>query len=140
MIPAINPIAAFIKSLRGENGWSQDELSDRLNVGRSSVGQWETGRAMPKEELLSKMAEMAGVEAEYLILLKQQVSLAKHGVTVPTTGTTLSSEEHRLITLWRNGELPEIVEFVMARLKSQNPRRPRKARRPSESKPLPPGE
>lgn len=34
-----------IMSLRKQNGWSQEELSEQLDVSRQSVSKWESGES-----------------------------------------------------------------------------------------------
>ena len=36
-------LAEKIMSLRKKNGWSQEELAEKLNVSRQSVSKWESG-------------------------------------------------------------------------------------------------
>ena len=36
-----------IMMLRKKEGWSQEELAEKLNVSRQSVSKWESGQAKP---------------------------------------------------------------------------------------------
>jgi len=47
-----------IKSLREENGFRQEELAAILNVSRSTVAMWETGKTYPRGETLAKLADV----------------------------------------------------------------------------------
>jgi putative transcriptional regulator len=47
-----------IKELREKQGLTQEELSNTLNVGRTAVTMWETGKTFPRSELLPKIAEV----------------------------------------------------------------------------------
>ena len=40
-------LAEKIMELRKKNGWSQEELAERLNVSRQSVSKWELGQYKP---------------------------------------------------------------------------------------------
>jgi DNA-binding transcriptional regulator YiaG len=40
-----------IKELREKQGLTQEELSNTLNVGRTAVTMWETGKTFPRSEL-----------------------------------------------------------------------------------------
>ena len=47
-----------IIKLRKENGWSQEDLAERLNVSRQAISRWENGTALPDAEnvlLISKL-------------------------------------------------------------------------------------
>ena len=39
-------LADKIMSLRKQNGWSQEELAEQLNVSRQSVSKWESGGSL----------------------------------------------------------------------------------------------
>lgn len=39
-----------ILNLRKENGWSQEELAEKLNVSRQSVSKWESSQSIPDLE------------------------------------------------------------------------------------------
>ncbi len=53
-----------LKALRGERGWSQQELAERLEVSRQSVNAIETGRYDPSLPLAFRIAELFGVAIE----------------------------------------------------------------------------
>nr|WP_246348497.1 helix-turn-helix transcriptional regulator [Sphingomonas aerophila] len=50
--------------MRGERGWSQQELAERLDVSRQSVNAIETGRYDPSLPLAFKIAELFGLAIE----------------------------------------------------------------------------
>lgn len=41
-----------IMNLRKKNGWSQEELAERLDISRQSVSKWESGELIPTLEKL----------------------------------------------------------------------------------------
>lgn len=43
-------LADKIIDLRRKSGWSQEELSHRLNVSRQSVSKWEGAQSVPETE------------------------------------------------------------------------------------------
>ncbi|MDY4062057.1 MAG: helix-turn-helix transcriptional regulator, partial [Candidatus Limiplasma sp.] len=43
-------LADKIITLRRQNGWSQEELAERLNVTRQSVSKWEGAQSVPELE------------------------------------------------------------------------------------------
>ena len=53
-----------LKELRGERGWSQQHLAERLEVSRQSVNAIETGRYDPSLPLAFKIAELFGLAIE----------------------------------------------------------------------------
>ena len=52
---------------RKKNGWSQEELADKLGVSRQSVSKWEGAQAVPDMKKLIQMAEVFGVSTDYLL-------------------------------------------------------------------------
>ena len=47
-----------LRDLRGERGWSQQELAERLDVSRQSVNAIETGRYDPSLPLAFRIADV----------------------------------------------------------------------------------
>lgn len=52
---------------RKKNGWSQEELADRLGVSRQSVSKWEGAQAVPDMKKIIQMSEVFGVSTDYLL-------------------------------------------------------------------------
>lgn len=46
---------------------TQDELAKTLGVDRSTVAKWETGKSMPRAEMLPKLAECLGCTVDDLL-------------------------------------------------------------------------
>ena len=53
---------------RKKNGWSQEELADRLGVSRQSVSKWEGAQAVPDMKKIIQMSELFGVSTDYLLI------------------------------------------------------------------------
>ena len=58
---------AFVAQLRKEQGLTQKELADRLNVTDKAVSKWERGQGCPDVSLLPRLAQTLGVEVEGLL-------------------------------------------------------------------------
>ncbi|MBX5455110.1 MAG: helix-turn-helix domain-containing protein [Acidobacteriia bacterium] len=56
-----------IRQARLERGMTQEELAERVGVSRSAVAQWETDRAGQVGAHLTRIAQVLGVGAEYLL-------------------------------------------------------------------------
>ncbi|MDO5138486.1 MAG: helix-turn-helix transcriptional regulator [Oscillospiraceae bacterium] len=52
---------------RKRNGWSQEELADKLNVSRQSVSKWEGAQAVPDMKKIVQLAELFNVSTDYLL-------------------------------------------------------------------------
>lgn len=55
-----------LKELRLSKGLSQKELADKLNVGRTTVCEYERGKIVPKQEGLLELASFFNVSIDYL--------------------------------------------------------------------------
>ena len=53
-----------LKDLRGEQGWSQQALADRLGVSRQTVNALETGKYDPSLPLAFKIGRLFGLKIE----------------------------------------------------------------------------
>ncbi|MEO7014127.1 MAG: helix-turn-helix transcriptional regulator [Dokdonella sp.] len=53
-----------LRELRGNNGWSQAELADRLDVSRQTVNAIETGKYDPSLPLAFSIARLFGESIE----------------------------------------------------------------------------
>ena len=73
---------------RKKNGWSQEELADRLHVSRQSVSKWEGAQSVPDLNKVIAMAELFGVSTDYL--LKDE--LEDLPVVQETTTVTVDTE------------------------------------------------
>lgn len=56
-----------ITTLRRKNGWSQEELAERLDVSRQSVSKWEMGQSIPEVEKIVQMSDLFGISTDALI-------------------------------------------------------------------------
>ncbi len=60
-------LADKITENRKKNGWSQEELAQRLGVSRQSVSKWESAQAVPDMKKIVQMSELFGVSTDYLL-------------------------------------------------------------------------
>lgn len=62
----MSKLANVLKSLRIREGLTQDELSIKLNISRSSVGMYENGERVPSMEILESFADLFNVDMNYI--------------------------------------------------------------------------
>lgn len=55
------------QNMRERADITQDELSKRLGVDRSTVAKWETGKSFPRPGLLIRLTEIFGCTADELL-------------------------------------------------------------------------
>ncbi|MBQ8305807.1 MAG: helix-turn-helix transcriptional regulator [Blautia sp.] len=60
-------LADKITELRKKNGWSQEELAEKLDVSRQSISKWEGAQSVPDMNRILKMSEIFGVSTDYLL-------------------------------------------------------------------------
>ena len=56
-----------IIQLRKANGWSQEDLAERLNISRQSISRWEGATAQPDAANILQLSKLLGVTADYLL-------------------------------------------------------------------------
>ena len=52
---------------RKKNGWSQEELANKLGVSRQAVSKWESAGSIPDLQRILQMSELFGVTTDYLL-------------------------------------------------------------------------
>ncbi|MBS5988868.1 LexA family protein [Anaerococcus hydrogenalis] len=60
-------IGEKIKQLRTENKWTQQELANRLHVGKTTVSNYETGHSDPNIDMINQLSEIFEVSVGYLL-------------------------------------------------------------------------
>ena len=63
----LQKIGTFLKELRKEKGFTQEQLAESLNVSRRTVSRWETGSNMPDLDLLMEISDLYGVELREML-------------------------------------------------------------------------
>lgn len=60
-------LADKIIRLRKKNGWSQEELADKMNVSRQAVSKWEGAQTVPDLGKILQLANLFDVTTDYLL-------------------------------------------------------------------------
>ncbi len=60
-------LADKIIRLRKKNGWSQEELAEKMNVSRQAVSKWEAAQTTPDLEKVLALGTLFGVTTDYLL-------------------------------------------------------------------------
>ena len=60
-------LADKIIKLRKKNGWSQEELAEKMNVSRQAVSKWEGAQTVPDLEKILQLGDLFGVSTDYLL-------------------------------------------------------------------------
>lgn len=79
--------------LRKKNGWSQEELADKLGVSRQAVSKWESAQSIPDLNRVLAMADLFSVSTDYL--LRDEVETP----TTPITEASTTDSPLRTVTM-----------------------------------------
>ena len=60
-------LADKIIKLRKMNGWSQEELAEKMDVSRQAVSKWESAQSAPDLEKILQLSYLFGVSTDYLL-------------------------------------------------------------------------
>ena len=92
-----------IRELRELRGWKQEELGQKLNVGKGAISRYEAEKRQLDPATICALCDLFGCTADYL-LGRSAVPSAE-----------LSPEEEDLLTAWRRAT-PEIRAIIDAAL------------------------
>ena len=70
-----------ISMLRSVNGYSQEEVAEKIGVSRQAYAKWEKGETVPDVERCKKLAELYGVTIDSLVNYSDKI-----GTTTLTPG------------------------------------------------------
>ena len=76
---------------RKKNGWSQEELANKLGVSRQAVSKWESAGSIPGLQRILQMSELFGVTTDYL--LKDEIEEEPLNEYVETKTIKVSMED-----------------------------------------------
>ena len=107
-------LADKIMNERKKNGWSQEELAEKLAVSRQSISKWEGAQAIPDIQKIIKMAELFGVSTDYL--LKDDMEPETTNPSSDTLAADGSSTSFVRVSLEEANEFLDLEEKMVPRL------------------------
>ena len=102
-------LADKIINLRKKNGWSQEELAEKLGVTRQSISKYEGAQSIPDLDKILKLSEIFGVTTDYLI--KDELEEEEY---VPSQMQEIESESDRIVhkvTMEMANEYLQIIDW-----------------------------
>ena len=81
-------LADKIIQQRKKNGWSQEELAEKMNVSRQAVSKWESAQTVPDLQKILQLATLFGVTTDYL--LKDEIEDAEYTPDEPSSANKVS--------------------------------------------------
>lgn len=120
----VSSVGKRIAAARKARGWSQQTLSDKISVGRSTVANWETDKVIPEAPSLLTMADKLNVNPYWLLLLDES----------PAPYVRIDPDEAVVLNAFRNlsPASKEALKGYMGYLASQEPETS-----PTPAKPFP---
>ena len=100
-------MADKIIDLRKKNGWSQEELAEKLEVSRQAVSKWESAQSVPDMNRVLLLSKVFGVSTDYLLKDELGEAVAPGAPLPEDAGKTL-----------RRVSLEEAQSFLQYRRKS----------------------
>lgn len=87
-------LADKIINLRKKNGWSQEELAEKIGVSRQSISKYEGAQSIPDLDKLLKLSEVFGVSTDYLV--KDELEIEDID---PTVVTDTDNSHRHIVTM-----------------------------------------
>ena len=100
-------MADKIIELRKKNGWSQEELAEKLDVSRQAVSKWESAQSVPDMNRVLLLSKVFGVSTDYLLKDELGEALSPDAPLPEDAGKTL-----------RRVSMAEAQDFLRYRKKS----------------------
>ena len=65
-----------LQLLRKQNGYSQEQLADKLGIARQTVSKWENGQTVPELNGLVLLSELYGVTIDRIVKQDDECNVA----------------------------------------------------------------
>ena len=83
-------LADKIIRLRKKNGWSQEELAEKMAVSRQAVSKWEGAQTIPDLEKILLLSNLFGVTTDYLLKDEMEIEEFTDENSMPVKRITLA--------------------------------------------------
>ena len=110
---AIMILSEKILTLRKKNGWSQEELAEKLNVTRQSVSKWESAASIPDITKILELARIFDVTTDYL--LKDDMEEPEYSPYQETSGgprVSVQEANHYISCMKSSGKLTGLATML----------------------------
>lgn len=103
-------LADKIINLRKKNGWSQEELAEKLGVTRQSVSKYESAQSIPDLDKILKLSEIFGVTTDYLI--KDELEEEEYAPSQMQENESESDRSVHKVTMEMANEYLQIIDWL----------------------------
>lgn len=87
MVKSLHDFGAYLRKLRKERKWSQQQLANLLHVTDATISKYEANTAIPQYETLRSIASIFNVSMDDLCGMKRQGTVSTHGLSESQTET-----------------------------------------------------
>ena len=84
---SLHDFGAYLRKLRKERKWSQQQLANLLHVTDATISKYEANTAIPQYETLRSIASIFNVSMDELCGMKRQGTVSTHGLSESQTET-----------------------------------------------------
>ena len=102
-------LADKIINLRKKNGWSQEELAEKLGVTRQSISKYEGAQSIPDLDKILKLSEIFGVTTDYLI--KDELEEEEYAPSQMQENDSESDRSVHKVTMEMANEYLQIIDW-----------------------------
>ena len=102
-------LAEKIINLRNKNGWSQEELAEKLGVTRQSISKYEGAQSIPDLDKILKLSEIFGVTTDYLI--KDELEEEEYAASQMQENESESDRSVHKVTMEMANEYLQIIDW-----------------------------
>ena len=106
-------LADKIMDLRKKNGWSQEELAEKLDVSRQSISKWESAQSIPDMGRILRLSEVFGVTTDYLLKDDIDLPVPAESPEPAFAGRPVTMEEANAFLRERSFTAPRIALGVL---------------------------
>ncbi|MBQ6464708.1 MAG: helix-turn-helix transcriptional regulator [Oscillospiraceae bacterium] len=106
-------LADKIIEQRKKNGWSQEELAEKMDVSRQSISKWESAQSVPDMGRIVLLSQIFGVTTDYLLKDELEQADYEESESGDRTLRTVGMEEASSFLLVREQNAVRIAMGVM---------------------------
>ena len=106
-------LADKIIEQRKKNGWSQEELAEKMDVSRQSISKWESAQSVPDMARIVLLSQLFGVSTDYLLKDELEQADTAADVDIDRELRTVSMEEASAFLQVREQNAVRIAVGVM---------------------------
>lgn len=102
---------------REKNNLTQPEFAKIINCKREALANWETGRSIPRPNMLKKISEIINVNTDYLLGLTdiKNISLPKEKHPSIDDIEVAFYNQHGIVTEEQKKEVESFIKYIRSR-------------------------